>query len=175
MLVTMDAVGSYTNIPQEDGVECILELIQKYLEKGSLKMELFLRFLDDIFQIFVGTSKQLHTFFEEINQIHPTLKFTMCHTSVLTEPEQNRCTCNRTESIAFLDTSCSIKNGKIEIDLFRKETDRNQYLLTSSCHPIGCTKNIPYSLGLRIVRICTNPVTRDARLKELKDLLLERN
>ena len=30
-------------------------------------------------------------------------------------------------------------------------------------------------MGLRIVRICTNPVTRDARLKELKDLLLERN
>ena len=55
-----------------------------------------------------------------------------------------------------------------------KKQIKNQYLLTSSCHPIGCTKNIPFSLGLRIVRICTNPKTRDLRLNELKQLLLER-
>jgi hypothetical protein len=36
-------------------------------------------------------------------------------------------------------------------------------------------KNIPYSLGLRIVRICTNPETRDLRLGELKALLLNRD
>ena len=45
-------------------------------------------------------------------------------------------------------------------------------MLTSSCHPIECTKNIPYSLGLRILRICTNPEVRDMRLQELKKLLL---
>ena len=33
---------------------------------------------------------------------------------------------------------------------------------------------IPKSLGLRIVRICSNPINRDIRLKELKDQLLER-
>ena len=47
--------------------------------------------------------------------------------------------------------------------------------MTSSCHPIGCTKNIPFSLGLRIVRTCTEPETRDKRLSELKELLIHRD
>ena len=77
-------------------------------------------------------------------------------------------------SISFLDTSLSIKEGKIVVDLYRKETSRNQYLLPSSCHPKTTTLAIPFSLGLRIVRTCTNPETRDIRLDDLKELLLAR-
>ena len=36
-------------------------------------------------------------------------------------------------------------------------------------------RNIPYSLALRIVRICSESDTRDKRLNELRDLLCERN
>ena len=53
-------------------------------------------------------------------------------------------------------------------------TDRNQYLLTSSCHPSHVTDNIPFSLALRIVRICSLPEAREKRFGELKDLLLAR-
>ena len=49
------------------------------------------------------------------------------------------------------------------------------YLLPSSCHPPHNTKNIPYSLALRIVRICSDSDVRDTRLEELKNLLLSRN
>ena len=77
-------------------------------------------------------------------------------------------------AIPFLDTSLQIENGKIEIDLFRKPTDRNQFLLPSSCHPKSTTANLPYSSALRIVRICTTSETRDKRLLELKDLFLKR-
>ena len=45
------------------------------------------------------------------------------------------------------------KNQK---DLFKKDTDKNQYLLLNSCHPKSVTKSIPFSLSLRITRICTN-------------------
>ena len=55
-----------------------------------------------------------------------------------------------------------------------KETDRNQYLLTSSCNPAHVTENIPFSLALRIVRICSLQETREKRFSELKDLLLSR-
>ena len=61
------------------------------------------------------------------------------------------------------------------MDLFRKSTVRNQYLLPSSCHPKTTTANIPFSLGLRIIRTCTNSAVRDKRLEGLKDLLLDRN
>ena len=59
--------------------------------------------------------------------------------------------------------------------MYRKDTDKNQYLLTSSCHPKQTTKSIPFSLGLRIVRFCSNPAYRDMRMKELRDRLLARN
>ena len=48
------------------------------------------------------------------------------------------------------------------------------YLLTSSCHPAQTFKNIPYSLALRIVRICGLEEVRDQRLGELRELLLAR-
>ena len=72
-------------------------------------------------------------------------------------------------------TSVSIINGKIDLDLYKKETDRKQYLLRESCHPKGVTAAIPFSLGLRIVRICTTEQNRDLRLLELKNVLTERN
>ena len=61
------------------------------------------------------------------------------------------------------------------VDLYRKPTDRNQYLLTSSCHPSHVTQNIPYSLALRIVRICSVPKRREERFVELKNLLIARD
>ena len=65
-------------------------------------------------------------------------------------------------------------DGRIVTDLYRKETDRNQYLLTSSCHPAHVTENIPFSLALRIVRICRLPEAMEKRFLELKNLLLSR-
>ena len=51
----------------------------------------------------------------------------------------------------------------------------HQYLLPSSCHPKTTTLGIPYSLSLRIIRICTKIENRDKRLAELKDLLIARD
>ena len=48
------------------------------------------------FQIFIGTTKQLHQLYEENNQIHPTLEFTMIHTSIDNESEADRCDCRTT-------------------------------------------------------------------------------
>ena len=89
--------------------------------------------------------------------------------------ENPGCDCEPTQSLPFLDTSCSIKDGKIVTDLYRKDTDRNQYLLPSSCHPAHVTQNIPYSLALRIVRICSFKEDREKRFLELKNLLLSRD
>ena len=94
------------------------------------------------------------------NNIHPNIKFTISHTT------KNNLKCDFCESnsdaIPFLDTQCKIQNKKIIVDLYKKPTDRNQYLLTSSCHPNSVTNNIPFSLTLRIVRLCS-----EERLSEL--------
>ncbi len=239
LLVVIDAVGLYTNIPQEEGVECVnecleqrnnsrvpsgfitrlLELILKYnifefnnklyqqiigtamgtkpapsyadifmamkidkkmwelAEKfkteGEVPIKFLKRFLDDIFTVFLGSIKTLHEFINELNQVHTNLKFTMTHTTPKSAGVQ--CACEPTQSIPFLDTLCEIKHGKIITDLYRKPTDKNQYLLTDSCHPVQVTKNIPFSLCMRINRICSEIPAREKRFLELKEMLLERD
>ena len=73
----------------------------------------------------------------------------MTHTTIRDSDKQ--CQYEQRNSIPFLDTSCRIEDGKIITYLYRKPTDHNMYLLTSSCHPAQVTKNIPYSLALRII------------------------
>ena len=55
--------------------EAIKRLGDKYGENGGSVFTIFKRFLDDLFQIYKGTTKQLHKLYEEIDDIHPTLKF----------------------------------------------------------------------------------------------------
>ena len=49
----------------------------------------------------------------------------------------------------------------------KKPTDRNQYLLPSSCHPNQTIQNISFSLALRIVGVCTEIEDREKIVQEL--------
>jgi hypothetical protein len=163
---------SYANIFMDAKVDKkIWEITGKYLENGTIPLKFMKRFLDDLFMVFQGSTQSLHEFIEELDNVHPTVKFTMSHT----KPKGgNKCDCEPVESIPFLDTSCQIKDGRIITDLYRKPTDKNQYLLTSSCHPMECFKNIPLSLALRINRICSEVTARELRFGELKEMLVAR-
>ena len=57
--------------------EEIIRIMNKYGKDGDQSLKILKRFLDDLFQIFTGTTKELHQLYEEINKIHPTLKFTI--------------------------------------------------------------------------------------------------
>ena len=99
------------------------QIAEKYQENGIIPMKFMKRFLDDLFSIFLCSIVKLHAFFEEINQIHPTIKFTMAHTTPKNElMKPPVCQCPQLEAIPFLDTLCQIKNGKIScvrrIDIF---------------------------------------------------------
>ena len=84
------------------------------------------------------------------------------------------CDCPQIEAIPFLDTLCQIKESKIWADLYRRPTDRNQYLLPSSYHYLKVTSSIPFSLVMRINRVCSETVNIDLRLQEMMEMLLER-
>ena len=98
----------------------------------------------------------------------------MSHTSIRNEPIADKCDCFEITSIPFLDVSCSIVEGKIKTNLYKKKTDKNQYLLLNSCHPKQTVKSIPSSVGLRIVRIGSAKEDKDKQLEELRIQLLER-
>ena len=77
------------------------ELGYKYGENGKSAFVIFKRFLDDILKIFKGTTKQLHKLFEDMNKIHPTLKFTLDHTTPETEAAEDNCGCEKRKQFPF--------------------------------------------------------------------------
>ena len=151
-------IPAYANIFMSKIDIKILEIAKKITE-GTITC--YKHFLDDIFAIWVGTSKNLHKLFNAMNQIHDNVKFTMSHTSHNEQSKDDQCECPVKTSILFLDTSVTIENGQLVGDLYKKPTNKNQYLLPSSCHPQETTKSIPFSLSLRITRICSKAETRE--------------
>ena len=92
-------------------------------------------------------------------------------------PPSNQFTCDYFfTSIPFLDVNVSLHNGKIVTDLYTKPTDKHQYLVHSSCHPIHTKRAIPLtlSLALRLRRICSTNETLTLRTNELIDYLHKR-
>jgi hypothetical protein len=138
------------------------KLIQECALKENLNYILYYkRFIDDILIIWTGTEDQLKNLMSKINKLHHSIKFT--------------CDYNITnKSTTYLDTTISLQNKELNTDLYRKPTDRVQYLLPNSCHPNHIFKNVPYSLALRILRICSNTETLYKRLEELRQMLLSR-
>ena len=99
----------------------IVQLASRFDNNNQKAMQLLKRFLDDYFSIFDGTTKELHLLWDLMNKIHPSIKLTMNHTSLAEENIENKCQCEEAYEIPFLDTLCSIKNGRIETDLYRKK------------------------------------------------------
>ena len=120
---------------------------------------LWLRFIDDIFMIWTAGPEKLKVFVGYLNNLHSTIKFTCSHSS---------------NHIPFLGVMVSVKDGSIETDLDIKPTDKHQYLIDWSCHPQHTKRAIPFSLALRLRRICSNPDNYKLRTNELIDYLANR-
>ena len=140
-------------------------LEQEFLKtkwKGK-KPKMYRRFIDDIFFLWNGTVDELECFLTELNSFHTHIKFTANYDV-------------ETKMVPFLDMKVSIDNeGYIQTDLYTKDTAKILYLLPTSSHPGHIQKNIPYSLGYRLLRICSVPENFQKRLEELKQDLISRN
>ena len=130
------------------------------LKNAPFQPHTWLRYIDDIFMIWTEGLDNLKIFIDYLNNIHSTIKFTSSHSST---------------NIPFLDVSVSLTNdGSISTDLYTKPTDKHQHLLYSSCHPLHTKKAIPFSLALRLRRICSTDATFHTRTAQLTTYLLKR-
>ena len=130
---------------------------------GGTPPHLWKRFIDDVLFFWRGSEQELKLFIDHLNSKHPYIQFEA------TYDIQNR-------TVPFLDMTVTIgQDGFITTDLYRKETDVVQYLLPNSCHPSHITKNIPFSLGYRLLRLCSKPELLEKALEDLKKALLSRN
>ena len=57
-------------------------------------------------------------------------------------------------SLAFLDINISIEGNGLCTSVYYKPTDSHSYLLYSSSHPSHFKNFIPFSLFLRVLRLC---------------------
>ena len=169
---------SYANVFMSS-IDVRLKLLALHINEGIDPLLAFKRFIDDIFSIWVGSVDSLELFLSEMNNIHETIKFTYEYTCPypceIPEDVAHDCFCHTSRSVPFLDTLVTIKNGFIVTDLYRKPTDRCQYLLPSSCHPSNICRNVPFSCAYRLVRICSERQTLFLRLEELKQFFLTRH
>jgi hypothetical protein len=93
------------------------------------------------------------------NSLHPRIKTELRFSS---------------QQIEFLDVNIKIKDGFIQTDLFSKDTDKHLYLHVTSSHPNLVKIAIPYRLGIRAKRICSEDEDDSVRRTEIKTHLRKR-
>ena len=135
------------------------QLERKLLDNASMKPLIWWRYIDDIFAIWCHGEANLEVFIADLNQAHPTIKFTAEWSS---------------SSIPFLDTRVQLENEQLTTDLHVKLTDSRQYRAANSYHPRHCKEAIPFSQALRMRRICSINDDFRKRSSELKTHLLQR-
>ena len=116
------------------------EVEQKFLETQSKKPLIWLRYIDDIFFIWTHGEKELERFLKDLNNFTPNLRFTH-------EASKN--------GFPFLDLNVKLKDGKLETGLYKKPTDRHQYLHYLYSHPEHTKRSIVYSETLPVNRLCS--------------------
>ena len=114
---------------------------EKFVFSKKPGPHVWVRFIDDIFMIWTHGRESLKVFLEELNNAHPSIKFTSCVAE---------------EGIPFLDTLvCKDDQNNLYTTLYTKPTDANNFLHFKSAHPPHCKRGIPGGQFLRIRRICT--------------------
>ena len=121
--------------------------------------ELYVRFIDNVFGVWLPGEAALLRFIAHANSAHPDISFTYRYG----------------ESVDFLDTLVTQSGSGLSTDLFTKAADTHQYLLLTSNHPPHVHRNLPYSLGLRLLTIVSDRATLQRRLEELALFLKQRD
>ena len=117
------------------------------------------RYVDDIWGVWTKGITELKEFYKTANAIHPCIQVDLRYSS---------------DKIEFLDVLTSIKNNRIETELFTKETDKHLYLHSESSHPESTKRAIPYGLGVRIKRICSDSRSYEKNRLQIKNHLKNR-
>ena len=87
----------------------IWDIIEELKATENMDVKSLNKFLDDLISIFIGSTKALHKLWQKMNEIHPSVKFTMQHTTIPNENVDDRCDCEAASGVPYLDTCCSIK------------------------------------------------------------------
>ena len=122
------------------------------LRSSYLKPFLYLRYIDDIFGIWVHGEESLKNFHQLANNVNKHIKLDLRHS---------------TKSIEFLDVEVRIKGDSLCTDVYTKPTDTKAYLHFTSDHPEHTKSGIPSGLAMRAKRICSSKEAFDRQVKDI--------
>jgi hypothetical protein len=131
----------------------------------SALIDLYFRFLDDVFFIFLGDVTELKNLENYLNSLIPGIKITLNHSP---------------DNINFLDTTVykhAIENNNpvLHTRIYFKDTDTHQLLHKESYHPKHTFKGIIKSQLLRFKRLSSTFTDYDNTCKILFNSLEKRN
>ena len=146
-------MGPKNSCPYADNsVDYIDQKIHSEDEGPECKPVSWSRFRDDIYTPWIYGLQALIIFFEWLNTLHPTIKFTMNHSI----DEGTTCNCNAKShsigGIEYLELFVYDKNGVLHTKSWSKPSDTHTYIVPTSCHPTHVLKNIPFSIASLIAR-----------------------
>ena len=148
------------NVTAPSLANLFMGLLEKnILSKCSNKPLVWSRYIDDVFFIWTHSEEDLDDFLVFCNSYNSNIQLDPI------PPSKN---------IPFLDVSVIIENGKLICGLYTKPTDSHLCLRWSSCHSIHKKENLPYTLALRIRRICTRLTDFEKHAKKLRSYLIAR-
>lgn len=118
---------------------------EEVFEKCKKRPKCYLRYLDDIWGIWIGSKEEFFEFVNILNSHDPSIKL---------ETEISE------QSIDFLDTTVFkgsefSKNHKLDIKVYFKKTDTHALVNKTSFHPRHTFRGVVKSQLLRFKRICT--------------------
>lgn len=117
----------------------LLEFDRAAMNDFKIKPELFFRFLDDVFFIWLGSEKELKDFENFLNTLIPDIHIEFEYSKT---------------SINFLDTTIFTEKGQLKHTVYCKPTDTHQLLHRNSYHPPHTFNGILKSQLIRYKRIC---------------------
>ncbi len=123
------------------------EIDSKATNGYKIKPQIWWRFRDDIFSFWEYGEDALLEFLSFLNNIYPTIKFTVNFSK---------------DSIEFLDVLVSIQKdetgSKITTSVYAKPTNVHQYIMPNSATPQSSLQGIAKGVATRIRRICSEEV-----------------
>ncbi|XP_041428149.1 uncharacterized protein LOC121396834 [Xenopus laevis] len=118
--------------------------------------QLYYRYIDDIVMLWTGSEENLLTFVTHLNSRVSTLHFTLTYDA---------------ETANFLDVTIKKEGTRLQTDLYKKETERNNLLHFSSFHSPSLKNNLPKSQFMRVRRIVSEQQKEGQRLDEMQKRL----
>ena len=137
---------------------------QQALENAVLKPDFLVRYIDDYAGIWSHGEQALVEFLDYLNNQHPSLKFTLDHSS-------------EDQGVPFLDTYVTMTTPvtgqcKLETELYIKPTNSGIVLHATSAHPTSTKHNMIRNMFHRALNNSSSKDKEDSSVDKIRTLLL---